>query len=97
MKDINLFSDKIQKEVAKAITECPQKSEVSGAGQITSGDSKDITAYLVKLTPSNDPCGCPSGPFFPLKVPYCCLFSSLHGSLATKKHYLDPRATFIAM
>lgn len=38
MKDISLLSDEIQKEVAKVITECSQKSEVYGVAQITSAD-----------------------------------------------------------
>lgn len=98
MKDTNLLSDEIQKEVTKAITERSQKSEVSGVGQITSGDSKETTAYSVKLTPSDYPCSCNCPPdlFFPLKVTYCCLFRFLCSGLAIKNRCLDPRATFIA-
>lgn len=38
MQDINLLSDAIQKEVAKVIIECYQKSEIYGVGQIASAD-----------------------------------------------------------
>jgi len=87
MKDINLLSDKTQKDVAYAITEHSQKSDISGVGQITSEDSKETTAYSVKLTPSDYSCSCncPSDPFFLLKVSYCCLFSFLWSRLAIKK------------
>lgn len=100
MKNKSLFSDEAQKEVTRATTQCFQKSEVSGVGQIISGDLKEATALtlcLVKLTLTTLVHAVLLLTYlFPLRVCYWCLFFFLCIVLATKKHCLDPRAVFIA-
>lgn len=49
MNNISLLSDETQKGVTKAITQCFQKSKISGVLQITSGDLKETTALTVCL------------------------------------------------
>lgn len=89
MNNISLLSGETQKQVIEAITQCFQKSEVSGIGQITSGDLKEtigLTVCLVKLTLTTLVHTVLLTYSFPLEVSYWCLFTSL---CSTLKHYQE--------